>query len=179
MVAKAMAMTKQAKQIHKADRRRYYDSSIWTAAQVAPIHSPARLHSLSSLRTRTARRGAQRYALGIHGGANTVSASSYKSSYTIWLEADPAQPAPVSFSLGSSDEYRTWTNEHRTARSKEELVAVLRQHIGSWVAIRGSSVVMSSNSPAEVVSFLREHNLRADSIFKVPKDARQEIPGEA
>ncbi len=175
----AKAMTRQAKHIHNAGRRRYYDSSTRTAIRVVPLRSAATMRSLKPRRRATSR-SAQSHALGTHVGVNTVSANSYKSSHVLWFEADVAQPGPVSSSLGFSSEHRTWPNEHRTSRStKEDLVAVLRRHIGSWVAIRGSSVIVSRNSPLAVVSFLREHNLRADSIFRVPKDARQEIPGEA
>lgn len=105
----------------------------------------------------------------------TAVSTPYKASHVLWLEGDAAQPSPFSFADLSS-ESRKRQVEHRSARSvREELVAVLRQYIGFWVALRGSEVVVSDSSPRAIVSFLREHNLRADSILRVPRDPKQEI----
>lgn len=50
----------------------------------------------------------------------------------------------------------------------DRLVEALRPFIGQWVAVRGDEVLVGARSPKEVVGWLTEHALVADSILRVP-----------
>lgn len=171
----AKAMTSQTIHRHNIGRRRYHDVHAQTTSQVFPLHDvpPLRAPRVRKL----ASNGNASYAPDLHAGMTAVS-TPYKASRVLWLEGDAAQLSPISY-LDLPGEGWKRQVEHRTSRSAEdELVAVLRQFIGSWVAIRGPEVIASSSSPLAVVSFLREHNLRADSILRVPRDPVQEVEGD-
>jgi hypothetical protein len=57
----------------------------------------------------------------------------------------------------------------------ELLVEALRKLTGLWVAIRDEQVMASATSPLEIVRMLRDRGLRADSVFRVPRDARGDL----
>jgi hypothetical protein len=44
----------------------------------------------------------------------------------------------------------------------------LRPHMGKWVAQRGLDVLVSKDSPHEVLVWLEQHDEHADEIFRVP-----------
>jgi hypothetical protein len=44
----------------------------------------------------------------------------------------------------------------------------LRRHIGQWVAVQGDSVIFSAGTAGELIEWLRENGLSADSCFRVP-----------
>jgi hypothetical protein len=46
----------------------------------------------------------------------------------------------------------------------------LRPHIGQWVAVKNEEVLVGAPTPAEVIAWLSRHDLRADSVFRVPED---------
>lgn len=101
-----------------------------------------------------------------------VTANSYKDKPALWIESylRPRQPG-----IGSSAAY----GERRAKRDdRDVLLAELRRHVGLWVAIRGTKVLVSGDSPPAVIEFLRRHGLKADSVFRVPADARQDTVGE-
>jgi hypothetical protein len=50
----------------------------------------------------------------------------------------------------------------------------LRPLAGQWVAIKDDDVLHAAPTPAELVSWLARHGQRADSLFRVPEDARAE-----
>jgi hypothetical protein len=50
----------------------------------------------------------------------------------------------------------------------------LRPLSGQWVAIKDDDILHASESPADLVSWLARHGQRADSMFRVPEDARAE-----
>jgi len=52
----------------------------------------------------------------------------------------------------------------------ESRVRALRQFAGRWVAMKDEDVVIAAASPGEVVGWLSEHGVRADSMFRVPED---------
>jgi hypothetical protein len=56
----------------------------------------------------------------------------------------------------------------RTTVQPQLLAEALRPFIGQWVAVRGEEVLVASNSPAEVVSWLARHQQQAQSMFRVP-----------
>lgn len=47
--------------------------------------------------------------------------------------------------------------------------------ITRWVAVRGSEVLTSAESAREVITFLRERKLYAESVFRVPADPWEEM----
>lgn len=49
----------------------------------------------------------------------------------------------------------------------------LTPYIGQWVAQHGLDVLVADPDPAVVVRWLRQHNLAADAVFRVPGDATQ------
>jgi hypothetical protein len=61
---------------------------------------------------------------------------------------------------------------------RQPLAEALRPFIGQWVAVRGEEVLVAANSPAEVVSWLAQHQQQAQSMFRVPA-AESEIGGAA
>jgi hypothetical protein len=61
---------------------------------------------------------------------------------------------------------------------RQPLAEALRPFIGQWVAVRGEEVLVAATSPAEVVSWLAQHQQRAQSMFRVPT-AESEIDGGA
>ncbi|MGH3397818.1 MAG: hypothetical protein ACRDPO_24320 [Streptosporangiaceae bacterium] len=61
---------------------------------------------------------------------------------------------------------------------RQPLAEALRPFIGQWVAVRDEEVLVAANSPAEVVSWLAQHQQRAQSMFRVPA-AESEIGGSA
>lgn len=46
----------------------------------------------------------------------------------------------------------------------------LRPHIGQWVAVKDEEVLVGAPTPAEAIAWLSRHDLRADSLFRVPED---------
>jgi hypothetical protein len=63
-------------------------------------------------------------------------------------------------------------------RQRQPLAEALRPFIGQWVAVRGEEVLVAATSPAEVVSWLAQHQQRAQSMFRVP-EAEPTIGGAA
>src|SRR5262249_6874501 len=99
-----------------------------------------------------------------------TSPNAYKNQLSIWLE-----PSRVH---DTDPKMAAHYNEHRVdTHVKDRLVASLRRYIGSWVAIKGPEVLITTNSLREVIDFLRNHNLRAESVFRVPADPRRETAG--
>jgi hypothetical protein len=45
----------------------------------------------------------------------------------------------------------------------------LRPFVGQWVALRGEQVIVAAPDAAGVVAWLRSHDQRADSMFRVPE----------
>lgn len=46
----------------------------------------------------------------------------------------------------------------------------LEPFVGQWVATKGREVLVAAPEPRTVVSWLSEHGLKADSMFRVPAD---------
>jgi hypothetical protein len=63
---------------------------------------------------------------------------------------------------------------HPSSREPSGLGERLRPLAGQWVAIKDDDVLHAADSPADLVSWLARHGLRADSMFRVPEDARAE-----
>jgi siderophore synthetase component len=61
---------------------------------------------------------------------------------------------------------------------RQPLAEALRPFVGQWVAVRGEEVLVAASSPAEVVSWLAQHQQQAESMFRVPA-AESEIGGAA
>ena len=151
------------RQIH----RRYATADSYTS-EASPTTRRRRRYNTGHWRGDVGRHGRSEFALA---HARPVSVKKYKSQTGQWLSSpDTTEP---DFGLVAS--YR----EHRSEPDyKEKLLASLRSHIGNWVAIRGSEVLVSGNSARDVIGLLRERKLRADSLFRVPQDAKQENIGE-
>jgi len=58
---------------------------------------------------------------------------------------------------------------HR-GRSLQSGPDALRPYIGQWVATAGGVVLVAAETPAEVVGWLAEHGLTAESMFRVPEN---------
>ncbi len=54
----------------------------------------------------------------------------------------------------------------------------LEPHVGEWVAVRGTKVLVGALTVREVVSWLSSHRQTADGMFRVPRD-RAEASGAA
>lgn len=66
---------------------------------------------------------------------------------------------------------RAWDRTRRySARDAERFADETGAYAGRWVAVKDQRVLHSGASPRDVVLYLREHNLRADSLFRVPVD---------
>jgi hypothetical protein len=157
----------ETRQFHRQIHRRYAATKVHSASPSLEMHAR---------RPGTVRRGEgyhreQGQSPFVIVEARAVSARKYKSQYALWLEVSRSRE-PES---GLAANYK----EHRSEPDyKEKLLASLRLHVGHWVAIRGADVLASGNSPRDVIDFLRNRNLRADSVFRVPRDARQDTAGE-
>lgn len=46
----------------------------------------------------------------------------------------------------------------------------LRPHIGEWVAVKDSDVLVAADTPAAVLAWLAQHDQTADSMFRVPEN---------
>jgi hypothetical protein len=104
-------------------------------------------------------------------GARTVSGRRYKDQFALWFGTARRYESEETLTLNYQ--------EHRSdLEHKDKLLAALRPYIGRWVAIRGTEVLTVGEFPREVIQFLKSRNLRADSVFRVPRDAKQEIAGE-
>jgi hypothetical protein len=66
----------------------------------------------------------------------------------------------------------------RASGQQEPLAEALRPFIGQWVAVRDEEVLVAANSPADVVSWLAQHQQQAQSMFRVPA-AESAIGGAA
>jgi hypothetical protein len=64
----------------------------------------------------------------------------------------------------------------RAPGQRQPLAEALRPFMGQWVAVRGEEVLVAANSPAAVVSWLAQHQQKAQSMFRVPT-AESEISG--
>jgi hypothetical protein len=53
---------------------------------------------------------------------------------------------------------------------ESELVATLRELPGQWVATKGQELLVAASTPHDVVSWLAQNHLKADSMFRVPED---------
>jgi hypothetical protein len=65
----------------------------------------------------------------------------------------------------TDDARRDWPHGGREAD-------LLRPYMGRWVAQRGLEVVVAADTPEEVASWLVAHDVKADSMFRVPVDER-------
>lgn len=59
------------------------------------------------------------------------------------------------------------TDTHPTVRANGK---TLEPFIGQWVATKGPDVLIAADDPYTVVDWLREHQIYADSMFRVPID---------
>lgn len=57
-----------------------------------------------------------------------------------------------------------------TAVRQRPSAEALEPHVGEWVAVRGTEVLVGAPSAGGVVSWLNRHHQKADSMFRVPRD---------
>jgi hypothetical protein len=65
-----------------------------------------------------------------------------------------------------------------TSHARDTFEAQLRQHVGEWVATRGTDLLFAAPEAKSVITWLTEHGERAESMYKVPEDFSQ-ISGTA
>lgn len=58
-----------------------------------------------------------------------------------------------------------------------ELADALRPHRGRWIALRAGEVLVATDSPEDVLSWLGRHDERADTMFRVPLDPTVDLGG--
>lgn len=58
----------------------------------------------------------------------------------------------------------------RTARRTRPTAETLEPFVGQWVATKGPEVLVAASEPRAVLSWLSQHSLKADSMFRVPAD---------
>lgn len=68
---------------------------------------------------------------------------------------------------GAPSQTRPPRRRSRSARASAE---ALEPFVGQWVATRGADVLVAADDPREVVGWLAQHDQRADSMFRVPRD---------
>jgi hypothetical protein len=61
-------------------------------------------------------------------------------------------------------------SRRRTAIHPRPAPDTLEPFVGQWVATKGAEVIVAAPEPRTVVSWLSEHGLKADSMFRVPAD---------
>jgi hypothetical protein len=61
------------------------------------------------------------------------------------------------------------TGRHVTLRARPA-PETLQPFVGQWVATKGPEVLVAAPEPRTVVSWLSEHGLKAESMFRVPAD---------
>jgi len=164
-------MPTQLRSTHRHGRRRYNLSTTRVTTRSVPLH---RVSDVADVERRAGRliQNSQTYVRGAYLETRFISANYYKNAYVLWFE--PGTPQSV-----SSTSARNPSSERRAPRnSKNQLLAALRSHVGSWVAVREGRVIASKGSPLEIVEYLRKNNLRADSVFRVPRDSGEDVLGE-
>lgn len=102
----------------------------------------------------------------------TISAASYKGKPASWVESE-LQPAM----LGAHPR-NTFGERHPDEPKRRDLAVALRKFTGTWVAIRGQEILASADGPLDLVNVLRDRGYRADSVFRVPRNAKEDILGE-
>jgi hypothetical protein len=76
-------------------------------------------------------------------------------------------------SVNRRDARRSPRSDRRAAFEAE-----LRRHVGEWVATRGDELLVAAPDARSVITWLGEHDERADSMYKVPRDL-SEVSGTA
>ena len=113
------------------------------------------------------------YILGTRAKPHTVSTLLYRDKTALMVE--PRLRTPT-----RGWESHNFPGERRSPNNGEEgMLDVLRRFTGQWVAIRGNAVIASGDSPRSLITSVRGRGLRADSVFRVPSDARQDNLGES
>jgi hypothetical protein len=79
---------------------------------------------------------------------------------------------------GSSAAVTPEPADARVAARPQSLGEALRPFIGQWVAVRGDEVLVAADSAKQVVSWLAQHQQKAQSIFRVP-ESEQVLSGAA
>jgi hypothetical protein len=105
-------------------------------------------------------------------GKRTVSAACYKDRSALLVESE-FQPAML-----TTRPRNTFGERHADEPKRRDLSAVLRDFIGRWVAVRDQEVLASADTPLDLVNVLRDQGYQADSVFRVPRDAKEDILGE-
>jgi len=114
--------------------------------------------------------GRHSYILDTRAKARETSTLLYRDRAAVVVEPRIRIPARE---LGSGG------REHRSPNSdRVSMLNALRQFIGQWVAVRGNTIIASGDSPRSVITSVRGRGLRADSVFRVPSDAREDKFGE-
>lgn len=54
---------------------------------------------------------------------------------------------------------------------------VLRPHVGKWVALKDGAVLVASESPEQILAWLRLHRKQGDAMFRVPLDPSIDLGG--
>jgi hypothetical protein len=163
-------MPTQLQSTHRHGRGRYSAATARTTNRSVPL----RLSDVVGVGRRAGRliHGLQADDRRAYLETSVISADYYKHARILWFEPNILGPASTTSARSSSSERRA------PGGSKDELAVALRSHVGSWVAVREARIIASQNSPLEVVKFLRKNNLRADSVFRVPKDSGKDVLGE-
>jgi hypothetical protein len=61
----------------------------------------------------------------------------------------------------------------RGAGAARPSAETLEPFVGQWVATKGPEVLVAAREPTTVVSWLSEHSVKADSMFRVPADEHE------
>jgi hypothetical protein len=64
------------------------------------------------------------------------------------------------------------------SRAQDAFDAQLRRHVGEWVATRGTDLLCAAPDAKSVITWLTEHDERAEAMYKVPENLSQ-ISGTA
>ncbi len=125
-----MAKMPVATHAHHRARRLSYSASRTATLQATAYRVKGEAHVMPS--RVSSNRKARNYFLRAHMVADALSGRFYKDADAIWVEANNPSPTEPSAAFPASREPQTRLN------NRAELLAVLRQHLGAWVAIRGS-----------------------------------------
>jgi len=168
-----MVVARQTGQSHRHVHHRQYNTlNIRTDAHVQPLQYVASSR-VAEQRQHSSMRNVRRSYDSTNADIETrvISGNSYKERHALWIEPSLRSTGPE---IGSRIAYG---ERHSRESSREDLVAALRRYLGLWVATRGTEILASGDSPAVVIQFLRDHNLRADSVLRVPMNAAKDQSG--
>jgi hypothetical protein len=163
-----------AKQAYlKGRRNQHHYHSFSMASTSTSVHAAYRQHFKTTHNWAHASNSSRVYLFTAAPiGKKVVSGTAYKDRPASWVEAEVQTAKPDEHSRS------TFGERYPDAPKHEDLTVALRRFVGRWVAIRGEEILASADTPLDLVNLLRDRGYKADSVFRVPRNAKEDILGE-